>query len=245
MPNWVAELHGPVVLLTFTRPPRNLVDFAAMIELADALEGLAARADQVTVIMLASGIDGVFLDRAELSDLARAAQGRATRQELGSWVRAQQLLEEIPQPTIAAIDGLASGGGNEIALTCTLRVGSERAQLQQPEITAGIIPGGGGSVRLPRLVGPGIAAEAILTGRVFPAQEALRAGWINAVLPTEGFLQHALGWAAAIAGNPSPALQAAKKSIVLGARLPFTDALALEHQHFTQLSATGRALMAT
>jgi enoyl-CoA hydratase/carnithine racemase len=86
-------------------------------------------------------------------------------------------LEEIPQPTIAAIDGLAAGGGSEIALACTLRVGSPRARLQQSEILAGVIPGGGGTVRLPRLVGPAVAAEVILSGRVFQAEEALRVGW--------------------------------------------------------------------
>ncbi len=192
MPNWTTELHGPVALLTFTRPPRNLMSFAAVIELGDALESLTAKTGQVKVVMLTGGVDGVFIGHAELADLARAGEGRATEQELGSWARAERLLEEIPQPTIAAIDGLASGGGNEIALTCTLRVGSERAQLQQPEVTAGIIPGGGGSVRLPRLVGPGIAAEAVITGRAFSAQEALRAGWINAILPVDGFTGHAL-----------------------------------------------------
>ena len=153
MPNWTTELHGPVALLTFTRPPQNLMTFTAMIELGDALEEIAATTEQIKVVMLTGGIDGVFIDHAELADLARAGQGRATEQELGSWARAERLLEEIPQPTIAAIDGLASGGGNEIALTCTLRIASQRAQLQQPEATVGIIPGGGGSVRLPRPIG--------------------------------------------------------------------------------------------
>ena len=244
MLNWTTELHGPVALLMFTRPPQNLVNFAAMIELGDTLEDLAAKTDRVKIVMLTGGVDGVFIDHAELADLARAGQGRATEQELGSWARAERLLEEIPQPTIAAIDGLASGGGNEIALTCTLRIGSQRAQLQQPEVSAGIIPGGGGSVRLPRLVGPGIAAEAIITGRAFPAQEALRAGWINAILPADEFTRHALAWAAAIAQNTGPALNAAKKSVVFGARLPFADALGQERQLFTQLTATSHLLSA-
>ena len=243
MPNWTTERHGPVALLTFTRPPRNLMTFAAMIELGDALEDLAAKTEHVKIVMLAGGVDGVFIDHAELADLARGP-GPATKQELGSWARAERLLEEIPQPTIAAIDGLASGGGNEIALTCTLRIGSQRAQLQQPEVSAGIIPGGGGSVRLPRLVGPGIAAEAIITARAFPAQQALRAVWINAILPADKFTRHALTWAAAIAQNPGPALNAAKKSVVFGARLPFADALDMEQQLFTQLTATSHALNA-
>ena len=216
--------------------------FTSMIELGDALEEIAATTEQVKVVMLTGGIDGVFIDHAELTDLARASLGRATEQELGSWARAERLLEEIPQPTIASIDGLASGGGNEIALTCTLRIASQRAQLQQPEAAVGIIPGGGGSVRLARLAGPGIAAEAILTGRAFSAQEALRAGWINAVLPTDDFTRHALAWAAAIAQNSGPALNAAKKSVVFGARLPFADALKLERQLFTHLTATSQTL---
>ena len=244
MPNWTTELHGAVALLTFTRPPRNLMNFAAAIELGDTLERFAAKTEKVKIVMLTGGVDGVFIDHAELSDLARAGAGRATEQELGSWARAERLLEEIPQPTIAAIDGLAAGGGNEIALTCTLRIGSQRAQLQQPEVSAGIIPGGGGSVRLARLVGPGIAAEAIITGRAFKAQEALRAGWINAVLPADNFIRHALAWAITITQNPGPALNAAKKTAVFGARLPFTDALELEHQLFAQLTATSHFLNA-
>lgn len=244
MPNWTTELHGAVALLTFTRPPRNLMNFAAAIELGDTLEGLATKTEQVKIVMLTGGVDGVFIDHAELSDLARASAGRATEQELGSWARAERLLEEIPQPTIAAIDGLAGGGGNEIALACTLRIGSHRAELQQPEVSAGIIPGGGGSVRLARLVGPGTAAEAIITGRAFKAQEALRAGWINAVLPSDNFVSHALAWAATISRNPGPALNAAKKTTVFGARLPFADALALEQQLFAQLTAPSHRLNA-
>jgi enoyl-CoA hydratase len=244
MSTWTTEVHGSVALLTFTRPPQNLVNFASMIELGDLLDDLAANTSQVKVVMLTGGVDGVFINHAELSDLVNAGQGRATGQELGSWARAQRLLEEIPQPTIAAIDGLASGGGNEIALTCTLRIGSERAQVQQPEVRAGIIPGGGGSVRLPRLIGLGAAAEAIITGRAFSAQEALRAGWLNAVLPVDGFTAHAADWAAAIARSPGPSLNAAKQSVVSGARLPFGDALTLEQQLFTQLTAASQALNA-
>ena len=241
---WTTDHHDAVAVLTFSRPPENFLSYASMIELGDLLEDLAAHTDQVKVIMLTSGVDGIFMNHAELSDLARAAERRATPEELGSWSRALRLLEGIPQPTIAAIDGLASGGGNEIALACSLRVGSERVRLQQPEVTVGIIPGGGGSVRLPRLVGPGIATEAIMTGRVYEAQESLRTGWISAVLPASGFREHVLGWATGIARSPGPSLNAAKKSIVVGTRLAFADALALEQELFKELSATSSALRA-
>jgi enoyl-CoA hydratase len=240
--NWTIEHRDSIALLTFSRLPENFMDFGSMIELGDLLEDLAARPDHGKVIMLAGGTDGVFINHADPSDLVKAGEGRATPQEAGSWARALRLLEEIPQPAIAAIDGLASGGGNEITLACTLRLGSERIRLQQPEVGAGIIPGGGGSVRLPRLLGPGIAAEAVITGRAFGAQESLRAGWINAVLPTRGFNDQALLWAAAIAEKPAPALNAAKRSIVFGSRMTFADALALEHQLFSDLSATSKTL---
>src|SRR5262249_20449355 len=138
----------------------------------------------------------------------------------------------------------ASGGGNEMALACTLRLASERARLQQPEVTVGIIPGGGGTVRLPRLIGPGFAAEAIITGRAFDAGEALAAGWVNAVLPAAGFRDHALRWVSAIAENRGAALNAAKRSIVHGTRLSFAEAQALEQELFRQLTATSDALPA-
>jgi enoyl-CoA hydratase len=98
---------------------------------------------------------------------------------------------------------------------------------------------------LPRLIGAGRAADAILSGREVQAPEALAAGWINAILPTVDFHAHATGWAATIAQSPGPALYAAKKSIVLGTRLPFPDALALERQLFTDLSANSPTLGAT
>lgn|SRR5262245_23574198 len=241
MSRWTTTNRDSVALLEFDRPPKNFMDFASMIELGDLLEELAARTADVKVVVL-TGSGGAFINHADPADLVRAGRGEASPEESGSWARALRLLEEMPQPTIAAIDGLASGGGNELALACTLRLGSERAQMQQPEVGVGIIPGGGGSVRLPRLVGAGIAAEALLSARAFTAEEALKAGWVNAVLPTERFREHAWSWVSNIARRPAPALNAAKRSIVDGSRLLFADALALEHELFTDLAASSPAL---
>ncbi|MFE9445421.1 enoyl-CoA hydratase/isomerase family protein [Streptomyces sp. NPDC006602] len=237
MTTWAVERFGAVAVLTFSRAPENLMDFRSMIELGDLLEDIALQSKQVRVVMLAGGLDDKFIDHAELSDLARAGAGQASREELASWSRVLALLEDIPQPTVAAIDGLASGGGNEIALACTLRVASSRARFQQPEITGGFIPGGGGSVRLPRLVGPGHSAEVILTGRPFSADEALAMRWVNTVLPAEDFLQAALRWVEDIAKNAGPALYAAKESIVTGSRLPFPEAVATERRLFAGLTS--------
>ncbi|MFE1195459.1 enoyl-CoA hydratase/isomerase family protein [Streptomyces olivaceoviridis] len=242
MSTWTSDRFGPVAVLTFTREPGNFMDFASMVRLGSLLEDLGRRTDEVKVVMLTSGLDDRFIDHAEMSDLARAGAGQASEEELGSWSRALRLLEEIPQPTIAAVDGLASGGGNEIALACTLRVASPRSRFQQPEVAVGIIPGGGGSVRLPRLIGPGRAAEAILTGRLVFAEEALRVGWVNTVLTGTDFPQEALRWAGSIAGNPGPALHAAKHSVVAGSRLAFGEAITTERRLFGELTAGNDAL---
>ncbi|MCG7205574.1 enoyl-CoA hydratase/isomerase family protein [Streptomyces arenae] len=242
MATWTSDRFGPVAVLTFTRKPGNFMDFGSMIQLGALLEDLGRQADQVKVVVLTGGLDDRFIDHAELSDLARAGAGLATAEELGSWSRALRLLEEIPQPTVAAVDGLASGGGNEIALACTLRAASPRSRFQQPEAAAGIIPGGGGSVRLPRLIGPGRAAEAILTGRLVHAEEALRVGWVNTVLTDADFVADALRWVGAVARNPGPALYAAKHSVVAGSRLPFGDAITTERRLFGELTADNEAL---
>ncbi len=242
MSTWTSDRFGAVAVLTFTREPGNFMDFGSMVRLGSLLEDLGRQTDEVKVVMLASGLDDTFIDHAELSDLARAGAGLASEEELGSWSRALRLLEEIPQPTVAAVDGLASGGGNEIALACTLRIASPRSRFQQPEVAVGIIPGGGGSVRLPRLIGSGRAAEAILTGRPVLAEEALNVGWVNTILTGADFTQEALRWVEAIAGNPAPALHAAKHSVVAGSRLPFGEAMATERRLFGELTAGNAAL---
>lgn len=221
--------------MTFGRPPDNYMTFAALIELGDLLEGFAARPDETKVVILASDTAGIFVNHADLSELAKIGAGEATPQERGAWGRALRLLEEIPQPTVAAIDGLASGGGHELALACTLRVGSPRALMLQPEVAAGIIPGGGGSVRLPRLVGPGLAADVILTGRAVGAEEARQAGWLSRVFTGDDFAGQVLAWAGAFAEAPAPALNAAKISIVRGSRLPFAEAQDQERALFASL----------
>jgi enoyl-CoA hydratase/carnithine racemase len=147
----------------------------------------------------------------------------------------------MPQPTVAAIDGQAWGGGCETALACTMRIGSERAHLGQPEVAIGIIPGSGGTQRLPRLVGAALGAELCLSGRIVDAAEAKRIGLLNDVLPTEGFVDHALAWCARIARHPAPAVFAAKQAVVEGLRLPLEDGLRLEVGLFLELNASDGA----
>ncbi|HET6502815.1 MAG TPA: enoyl-CoA hydratase/isomerase family protein [Amycolatopsis sp.] len=186
------------------------------------------------VVMLTGGVDGYFVAQGDMADLQRAGRGEVP-DGMPSWLRLTRLLRDIPQPTVAAIDGQAWGGGNELALACQLRIGSERAHLGNQEVRVGIIPGGGGSQRLPRLIGAGFAADAILRGRTFSADEALRLGWLNAVLPVDGFVDAAVAWCQEMAVLPSAALFAAKRVLVQGLELPLEQGIKLEIEEFLGL----------
>ncbi|MFJ7209642.1 enoyl-CoA hydratase/isomerase family protein [Streptomyces sp. NPDC098789] len=235
MASWSARIHHNIAVLTFTRAPDNQLDLPSLEELATHLESLADRRAEVSVIMLASGLDGIFIKHADPSILRRAAGGWAPPSEEGVWQRCLDLLASVPQPTVAAVDGRAWGSGLETALACTLRIASDRSHFSQPEIRYGVIPNGGGTQRLPRLIGSGRAAEMILTGRVVQAEEAHRLGIVNAVLPTAGFKQQAIDWCAALVRHPVAALVAAKQAVHDGAGMPLADGLALECALFKEV----------
>ncbi|WP_033818772.1 enoyl-CoA hydratase/isomerase family protein [Kitasatospora sp. MBT63] len=238
MGNWTVETRNKIAGLTFSRLPDNQMDLDSLSELAGLLEEIARRTDDISVVLLKSGIDGIFIKHADLEILRRAAAGTLSAEDGKAWPRALGLLESIPQPVIATIDGQAWGGGLETALASTLRIASARSHFSQPEIRFGIIPGGGGTQRLPRLIGKGPAADLILTGRVIGADEAHRLGIVNVVLPTEGFAQLAEDWATQLTRNPAPALFAAKRAVLDGLALPLDDGLALERDLFQQTVPT-------
>ena len=241
MSAWTLEHHDGVAVLTFRRAPANWMDLVSMGELADHLAAIAEQTEAVRVVMLTGGLDGYFIAHADLDDLAKLAAGEPIEGDLSSWARALHLLDSMPQPTVAAIDGQAWGGGCETALACTMRIGSERAHLGQPEIVVGIIPGAGGTQRLPRLVGSGIGAELCLTGRIVQAEEADRIGLLNAVLPTEGFRAAAIAWCQAISRHPAAAIFAAKRAVVEGLRGSLAEGLALEGRLFLEINASDDA----
>jgi enoyl-CoA hydratase len=238
---WSVAKHDRVAVCTFTRPPRNFMSFAAMTELEKMLDELAAD-ESVSVVVLTGGVDGYFVAHADLDDLTKIGRGEPVEGDPTSWFRSLALLESMPQPTVAAINGQAHGGGSEISLACTLRVLSESGHMGQPEVVVGIIPGAGGTQRLPRLIGAGRAAELILSGRGVGAEEALEIGLANAVVPNEGFVDHVLEWLQPMARNPRPALAAAKKAMVEGLRSSFADGLRLEGQLFVQLQTGPEAI---
>ncbi len=238
---WSIDRRGPIAVCTFNRPPRNFMSFAAMTELEGAL-GELAQDDSISVVVLTGGVDGYFIAHADLDDLTRVGRGEPVEGDPTSWFRTLALLESMPQPTVAAINGQAHGGGSELSWACTLRLISASGHMGQPEVIVGIIPGAGGTQRLPRLIGSGAAADLILSGRVVQAEEAFAMRMVNAVLPDEDFLDHVIEWLQPIVRNPRSSLVAAKKAIVDGMRLPLDEGLRLEGQLFIQLQTGAEAL---
>jgi len=147
-------------------------------------------------------------------------------------------MERCPQPIIAAIRGFALGGGLELALACDIRIVAEDAQLGLTEVNLAIIPGGGGTQRLPRVVGRGKALEMILTGARVPAGEALRIGLVERVVPVAELMPAALGLARTMAEKAPIALRYAKEAVVSGLTLPLADGLRLENDLSTLLRTT-------
>jgi enoyl-CoA hydratase len=230
---FTTEHHERVALVRFDRPPRNLMSMAAMTELEGVLGDLAANGD-VNVVVITGAVPGYFVAHADLDDLSALGRGEPVEGDPGSWGRTFALIESMPQPVVAAVNGQAWGGGCELSLACTLRVAAQSAHFGQPEVSVGIIPGGGGTQRLPRLVGAGRAANLILRASIIDATEAERIGLVDAVLPDDGFVDAAVEWAQAIAAKPRPAIVAAKRAIIEGLRLPLDEGLRLEGRLFIE-----------
>ncbi len=241
MTYWEIEHRAETAVISFLRPPRNFMSFAALGELALCLEQL--RDDpQVAVIVLASRLDGYFVAHADLEDLAKAGRGEPVEGERSAWRTMPSLIEAMPQPVIAAIDGQAWGGGTEIALACTLRVASPRGSFGLPEVAVALIPGAGGTQRLPRIVGQGRALDIILSGRKVSADEALAIGLISAILPQENFLEGVCAWARRFSKHHGPALAAAKRAVTEGTRMDFEGGLNFEREMAIPRTADPRSL---
>jgi enoyl-CoA hydratase len=209
----VATSNG-VAEVTMNRPEAlNAFNSRQLDLLAEALHAISRDRTVRAVIVTGAG-DKAFAAGADIKEMAELTppQGLAFSRK-GQAVASA--IERLPQPVIAAVNGYAFGGGCELAIACDIRLASETARFAQPEVGLGIPPGWGGSQRLPRLIGPGFAAEMIFTGRHVLAGEALRIGLVNAVHPPDQLMPAARALAAATAANSPAAVRAAKRLIGL------------------------------
>ncbi len=244
----ILERKDGIGYLTLNRAERaNTISFQLMIDVVNAMEEVEKDADYRVVIATGAGPKH-FCGGADLRDFAERARARAEsnreggreREGGGDFVSPRRdlfsALEESRVPVIAAINGAAMGGGCEIALACDIRVIADTATVGLPEIRFGALPAGGGTQRLPRLVGAGIAKEMIFSGLPYTAEDALRIGLVNKVVPAIDLIPECEKIAHVYIERAAYALKTAKALINRGVELPLKDALALERKMIAEMA---------
>ncbi len=229
------EVADGIGTIRLDRPKMNALNLQVQNEIEECAREATVRDDVAAVIVyggervFAAGADIKEMQTMSYTDMAVAVEG------LHSFTTT---LARIPKPSVAAITGYALGGGCELAMCCDFRIAGESAQLGQPEILLGIIPGAGGTQRLTRLVGPAKAKELIFSGRFIKADEALAIGLVDRVVPDAEVYAAARDWMARLVKGPRFALKAAKEAVDRGGELDLDSGLALEKSLFAALFAT-------
>ena len=235
--NILLEKKNSIAYVTVNRPKvLNALNMATMEELRAAFHDIK-NDDGIRVVILTGAGEKAFVAGADISELATqdAVTGKRYAHRGQSVLN---LIENLGKPVIACINGFALGGGCEVAMACTMRLASENAKLGQPEVKLGIIPGYGGTQRLPRLVGKGLAMQHVLTGEMITAQEAHRIGLVNEVTPPAELIPRAEAIAAKIIANTPLAVQYAMEAVNKGMEMTLAEGLFLEASLFGVCCAT-------
>lgn len=227
-----------VAVVTLDNPPLNALSAALLTRLAATAEDLGGDA-AVKAVMVTGAGERAFAAGADVAEFGGVGEAREVA---ARFHRACGALEAIPRPVIAAISGYALGGGLEVAMACDLRIASDDARLGQPEILLGIIPGGGGTQRLTRLVGPARAKEIVWSGRQIGAAEASAIGLVDRVVPAAELFDSASAWASELGSGAVAAMGLAKHAIHAGLGRPLDEGLAAETEAFTEVFETEDAV---
>lgn len=231
------DVTAPIATLTISREERlNALNAATVSELTDAVAALDANEDVRGVVVTGSG-DRAFVAGADIAELARMTPltGASLSQRGQRLMRAIELSDK---PYVAALNGFALGGGCELALACHFRIASTNARFGLPEVKLGVIPGYGGTVRLPRIIGKGRALEMILTGEMIDAAEAHRIGLVNRVTEPGSLIEEARNLLETILANGPLAVAMAIESVTRGLEVDLDDASAFEANLFARLAGT-------
>lgn len=231
MNNLTFQVADEIATVTIQRPKAlNALNTETLIELHDLFEDITHRKDIRVVILTGDG-EKSFVAGADISEMVHfsAAEARAFGKLAAETFF---LIENLPQATIAAVNGFALGGGCELAMACDIRIASEKALFGQPEVGLGIIPGFGGTQRLARLAGKGRAKELIFTGKNIKSDEAYRIGLVNHIIPADELMQYCFDMANQIARNGSYAISLAKSAINLGLDMDIRSGVELEANLF-------------
>jgi enoyl-CoA hydratase/carnithine racemase len=236
------SIEDRVALLTIDHPPANAFNEQTVSDLASAFDEVYAN-PVVKVIIITGAGQFAFVAGADVNEIkAQIDAGRAGKPvSTDLIVKGQQLftrIERSKKPVIAAINAVCLGGGNELAMACHIRIASDTARFGQPEIGLGILPGWGGNIRLPRIVGRGKAIELILTGDMIPAQEAARLNLVNKVVPSGQVIKTAMDLAKKIAGKSALSVAAILETIDYGMGVSVDEGLKKEVEKFSYLCTT-------
>lgn len=224
------ETEGAVGVVTIDRPKAlNALNSEVLDDLNAVID--AVDMNEIRCLILTGAGDKSFVAGADIGEMSTLtkAEGEAFGKKGNDIFRK---IETLPIPVIAAVNGYALGGGNELAMSCDIRICAENAVFGQPEVGLGITPGFGGTQRLARLVGPGMAKQMVYSARNIKAPEALRIGLVNAVYPQEELMAQAKKMAAGIAKNAPIAVRACKKAINEGLEAGMDDAIVIEEKLF-------------
>jgi enoyl-CoA hydratase len=233
--NSVVELtiNESVGVVTINNPPVNALTIEVRTQLKQVLKEVE-ESPEIRVLIITGAGPKCFVAGADIKDFPNQMD-RGPRVNATIYKEMFDFLEETPRPVIAALNGLALGGGCELALACDIRIADEKAKIGLPEVTLGLIPGLGGTQRLARLVGPAKAKELLFTGTIISAEEAFRIGLINQIVPQGTVLEEALKLGKKLAKGAGVAIAYAKFLVNKGFELPLQDAMELEMQHVEKI----------
>ncbi|MEW6423274.1 MAG: enoyl-CoA hydratase-related protein [Bacillota bacterium] len=224
--NIIVELDEKVALVTLNRPPVNSINSGLLEELNDILDKLA-QSQEARVLVITGAGEKAFSAGADITEFAEIRAGKKRAVDVHDLFFK---IENLTKPVIAAINGYALGGGCELAMSCHLRIAAREAKIGLPEVRLGIIPGWGGTQRLPRLIGKAKALELMLTGDHISAEEAMRLGLVNKVVPGVELMDETRKLAGRLASGAPLAMQAILRAVTKGLEVPIEEGIKFEKE---------------
>lgn len=233
--NCLLEVSGKVAIITINRPPLNTLSRGTLQEINRLLDDIEHN-DAVRSIILTGSGNQSFSAGADVNEFAAFADPDRAKDTIQHTHNLFRRIELFPKPIIASVNGRALGGGCELQMACHLVIATETAEFALPEVKLGIMPGYGGTQRLPRLIGRRRALEFILIGKKVSAEKALKYGLINEVVPSERLMETSLTIAAELASGPPIAMKGILDSVIRGTEMDFEEGIALELNHMLNIA---------